>query len=105
MWTEITRPKYERAGLRYASELTCAEWDLIEPYIPPAKAVGRPQTTHLREVVTISGNSEPQSCTLGCGLEWAFGIDRLHHRHRIAFQPNRASGGANRRRARPSFTS
>ena len=51
MWTEITRPKYERHGLRYASDLTSAEWNLIEPYMPPATAVGRPRTTDLREVV------------------------------------------------------
>ncbi len=51
MWTEITRPKYERDGLRYASDLTSAEWNLIEPHRPPAKAVGRPRTTDLREVV------------------------------------------------------
>jgi putative transposase len=30
MWIEITRPKYERAGRRYASDLTDAEWRLIE---------------------------------------------------------------------------
>jgi transposase len=51
MWTENTRPKYERHGLRYASNLTSADWNLIEPYMPPAKAVGRPRTTDFREVV------------------------------------------------------
>ncbi len=51
MWTEITRPKYEREGLRYASDLTDREWELIAPFLPPAKAVGRPRTTDLREVV------------------------------------------------------
>ena len=51
MWTEITRPKYERGGLRYASDLTDAEWMLIEPHMPPTKAVGRPRTTDLRDVV------------------------------------------------------
>ena len=40
MWTEITRPKYERVGLRYASDLTDAEWALIEPYMPPPKRIG-----------------------------------------------------------------
>ena len=35
MWTEITRPKYERAGLRYASDLTDREWEIIEPFLPP----------------------------------------------------------------------
>ena len=51
MWTEITRPKYEREGLRYASDLTDREWEMIAPFLPPAKAVGRPRTTDPREVV------------------------------------------------------
>ncbi len=51
MWTEITRRKYERDGLRYASDLSDAEWTLIEPHMPPAKALGRPRTTDLRDVV------------------------------------------------------
>ncbi len=54
MWTEITRPKYERGGLRYASDLTDAEWNFIEPPMPPSQAVGRPRTTDLREVATAS---------------------------------------------------
>jgi hypothetical protein len=33
MWTEISRRKYEREGQRYASDLTDAEWALIEPYM------------------------------------------------------------------------
>jgi hypothetical protein len=37
MWTEITRPKYEREGPRYASDLTDAEWALIEPHMPAVK--------------------------------------------------------------------
>ena len=51
MWTEITRPKYEREGQRYASDLTDAEWALIEPHMPPAKALGRPRETKLRAVL------------------------------------------------------
>ncbi len=51
MWTETTRPKYERTGLRYASDMTDAEWDVIEPFLPPRKPLGRPRTTRLREVV------------------------------------------------------
>ena len=51
MWTEITRPKYERDELRYASDVKDAEWALIEPLLPPTKALGRPRTTDLREVV------------------------------------------------------
>jgi hypothetical protein len=51
MWTEITRPKYERGGQRYASDLTDAEWALIEPHMPPSKALGRPRETALRAVL------------------------------------------------------
>ena len=37
MWTAANRRAYERAGLRYPSDLGDAEWALIEPLIPPAK--------------------------------------------------------------------
>src|ERR1700720_994199 len=51
MWTEITRPKYEREGQRYASDVTDAEWALIEPHMPAAKPLGRPRDTELRAVL------------------------------------------------------
>src|SRR6476660_8675311 len=43
MWTEITRCKYEREGQRYASDVTDAEWALIEPHMPVVKRLGRPR--------------------------------------------------------------
>jgi hypothetical protein len=48
MWTDTTRPKYERRNQRYASDLTDAEFALIGPYLPVAKPVGRPRTTDPR---------------------------------------------------------
>ena len=51
MWTEITRPKYERGGQRYASDVTDAEWVLIEPHMPAAKPLGRPREIELRAVL------------------------------------------------------
>ena len=51
MWTEITRPQYERSGLRYASDLKDDEWNLIMPLLPPVKRLGRPRRTDLREVL------------------------------------------------------
>ena len=50
-WSEITRPKYRRPGLRYASDMTDAEWSLIEPFMPEANSIGRPRETELRAVV------------------------------------------------------
>jgi putative transposase len=35
----------------YRSDLTDAQWQLIEPLLPPAKPGGRPRTVDLREVV------------------------------------------------------
>ena len=51
MWTEITRLKYARDGLRYASDLTDAEWRWLSPHMPPPNRLGRPRRTDLREVV------------------------------------------------------
>lgn len=43
-WTETTRPHYARSGLHYATDLTDAEWGLIEPRVLPAKLRARPCT-------------------------------------------------------------
>jgi len=51
MWTKANRGKYNRDGLRYPSDLTEAEWLLVEPLIPPAKRGGRKREVDVREVV------------------------------------------------------
>ena len=51
MWTEITRPQYLRKGLRYASDVTEAEWSVIEPHLPAPKLLGRPRKIELMAVV------------------------------------------------------
>jgi transposase len=51
-WTEITRLQYRRDGLRYASDMTDAEWALIEPFMPKPSPIGRPRTVDLRRVVS-----------------------------------------------------
>lgn len=50
-WTEITRAKYRRDGLRYASDMTDEEWAVIGPRLPAPARRGRPRNTSLREVV------------------------------------------------------
>ena len=50
MWTTKNRARYDRSRLRYPSDLTEAEWDLIAPLIPPAKRGGNKRTVDLREV-------------------------------------------------------
>ena len=50
-WTETTRPKYLRAGLRYASDLTDAEWLIVAPFMPERSRLGRPREVELRSMV------------------------------------------------------
>ena len=49
-WTEITRPDYDRRGLRYASDVTDAEWALIQHFMPKRAKTGRPRRTCMRSV-------------------------------------------------------
>jgi transposase len=50
-WTEITRAEYQRSGLRYASDMTDAEWALIERLLPRRRRLGRPRKWDLRDIV------------------------------------------------------
>lgn len=63
-WTEITRAQYLRNGLRYASDLTDAEWRLIARQMPPRRRLGRPRAVDLREVV------EAILYVLSTGCQW-----------------------------------
>jgi len=51
MWTTENRRRYDRDTLRHPSDLTDAEWDHVEPLIPPAKHGGGKRTVEMREVV------------------------------------------------------
>jgi len=51
MWAIENRARYDRSRLRYPSDLTEAEWDLVAPLIPPAKRGGNKRSVDLREVV------------------------------------------------------
>jgi transposase len=51
MWTTDNRPRYERKGLRYPSDLTDAEWEHVKVLIPPAKRGGRRRQIDVRDVL------------------------------------------------------
>lgn len=61
-WTEITRRKYRRDGLRYASDMTDEEWAVIAPRLPLPAQRGRPRETNLREVVNAIFYIAQSSC-------------------------------------------
>jgi len=50
---------------RYTSDLSDAEWAILEPLIPPAKAGGRLRTTNMRDVV------DAIFYVLKTGCQWA----------------------------------
>ena len=95
MWSVEQRRAYERDGLRYPSDLTDAEWALVEPLIPPAKRGGRERTVDVREVLNgifyvlatgcqwraLPKDLPPKSTVHDYLTRWAWDgtLGRLHH--------------------------
>ena len=65
MWTAENRGRYDRSRLRYPTDLTDAEWALVERLIPPAKRGGNKRTANMRAVV------DGLMYILGTGCQWA----------------------------------
>ena len=63
-WTKITRQQYQRDGMRYASDMTDAEWKLIARRLPPRRRLGRPREVDLRKVI------EAILFILSTGCQW-----------------------------------
>jgi len=51
MWTSQTRAEHDRDDLRYPSDLTDAEWQLLAPLLPPPAKTGRHRFWPMREVM------------------------------------------------------
>src|SRR4029078_2496823 len=51
MWTSRNRARYDRSKLRYPSDVTDEEWELIVLLIPPDNSGGGKRTVIMREVV------------------------------------------------------
>ena len=51
MWTDTTRAQYALADLTLPSDLTDAEWAVLEPFFPAPHHVGRPRKWPLRRIV------------------------------------------------------
>ena len=95
MWTEEHRQARHRKGLRYPSDLTDAEWAIIEPMIPPPRRGGRPRETDMRAVMNavryvlrsgcqwrqLPKDFPPRSTVYNYFWEWSrYGtLDRIHH--------------------------
>jgi transposase len=95
VWTSEHRRAADRRGLRYPSDLSDAEWALIEPMIPPAKRGGRKRSVNVREVLNgifyvLSTGCQwpalpkdlPPKSTVWEYLdlwEWNGTLERIHH--------------------------
>ena len=51
MWTSTSRRQHSRAALRYGSDLTDAEWAILEPLLPPPCPCGRKRKWSMRRIV------------------------------------------------------
>ena len=95
MWTKKNRARYDRSKLRYPSDLTDDEWQLVGPLIPPGKRGGGKRTVIMREVVNglmyvlstgcqwraIPKDLPPRSTIYGYFDLWTYDgtLDRIHH--------------------------
>ena len=95
MWKPEHRRAANRAGLRYPSDLTDAEWALVAPLIPPAKHGGRKRTVDVREVLNgifyvlwtgcqwqaLPKDLPPKSTVHGYFdlWDWDGTLERIHH--------------------------
>jgi transposase len=95
MWTAEHRRTAARRGLRYPSDLTDADWTLVEPPIPPGKRGGRRRSVNLREVLnaifyvlstgcqwTALPKDLPPKSTVWDYLDlwsWDGTLERIHH--------------------------
>ena len=51
MWTAANRSQYARQGLRYPSDVTDAEWDLVRPFLVSSKHKGSPSPERVRAIL------------------------------------------------------
>jgi len=95
MWTEASRIQHAPREERYPSDLTDAEWVIVEPMIPPPRRGGRPRETSMREVMNavryvlrtgcqwrqLPKDFPPRSTVYNYFWAWTrYGVlDRMHH--------------------------
>jgi transposase len=95
MWTKESRELHKPRPGRYPSDLTDAEWAIIEPMIPPPRRGGRHRETDMREAMNairyvlrtgcqwreLPKDFPPRSTVYNYFWEWSrYGVlDRIHH--------------------------
>ena len=112
MWTAENRARYQRNHLRYPSDVTEEEWQLVAPLVPPAKRGGRKRTVDIREVLNavmyiLSSGCQwralpkelpPRSTVFGYCDRWIYD-GTLEHIHQRLYEQCRVQAG---RKAAPT---
>ena len=57
VWNETTQEQYRRPMVRFETDLTDAEWALVEPHLPPLSRLGRPVKRIFERFSTRSSTS------------------------------------------------
>ena len=96
MWIPTTQRQHSRIGLRYETDLTDAEWAVVEPLLPEPASCGRPTLWPMREILNgifyvlrggiawrlLPKDLPPKSTVFGYFSRWrdAGVFLRIHHR-------------------------
>lgn len=94
MWTAENRSRYARKSLRYPSDVTDAEWDLVRPFVVDRKHRGSPTPERMRAILdgvlyvlstgcqwrALPKDLPPRSPVHGWFVRWHCDgvLDRLH---------------------------
>jgi transposase len=94
MWTAKNRQQYERQGLRYPSDVTDEEWNVVRPYVVPEGSKCSPTPERMREILNgvlyvlstgcqwraVPKDLPPRSTLHGWLIRWHCDgvLDRLH---------------------------
>jgi transposase len=94
MWTAQTRIQYDRKGLRYPSDATDAEWELVRPFLVSSKHKSSPSPDRVRAILNgvlyvlstgcqwraLPKDLPPRSTVHGWFVRWHCDgiLDRLH---------------------------
>jgi transposase len=112
MWTPTTRRQHSRTHLRYETDLTDAEWAVVEPLLPRPGEGGRPPAWPMREILNaifyvlrggipwrlIPKDLPPKSTVFGYFSRWRdAGVFQAINHHLVMIERERAG-----RQASPS---
>ena len=103
MWTSATRRQHHRDGSRYETDLTDAEWALIEPLLPPPPEYGRPRFWSVREIMNAIFSRIPQMTSALDTAQGQMPLSAIRLPGRTWWKCDRRPGESRNQRFRQAF--